>query len=361
MLAVVAVVALGASWGIAAPGQVGADPVGPVQVFGGDIHQPTSSVTGPDGNLWFVDVQAVAIGRITPAGAVSSFALPSGTPPPSGIAAGADGNLWFSAPPAIGKITTAGVITIYTDPAVHDVASITAGPDHNMWFAALGSGSLGRITPAGVITMFGAGCFPFGVTAGADGNLWVSCGRVFLSGGQSFGQYGITRVSPSGSITSFDDPAIVGAGSITLGPDGNAWFANGPGSIGRITPTGVATALPLGIPGALGDVAAGPDGNVWFTEPVSSTIGWISPSGVTGHLTDPLIHFLSSVTAGPDGAVWFTNGYDTVGRFTTGPTPTSTTTTTGSTTTTTADDPLPAVAPATVVATPAPVNPAFTG
>ena len=53
---------------------------------------------------------------------------------------------------------------------------ITAGPDGNLWFTNSGNNSIGRITPAGVVSNFtGAGINgPNGITAGPDGNLWFT-------------------------------------------------------------------------------------------------------------------------------------------------------------------------------------------
>jgi hypothetical protein len=68
---------------------------------------------------------------------------------PYGIAAGADGALWFtSGRRSIGRITTAGVITNYTERNLIDQPiGITAGPDGALWFTNLGDASIGRITP----------------------------------------------------------------------------------------------------------------------------------------------------------------------------------------------------------------------
>src|SRR5512135_2025924 len=38
--------------------------------------RPYGITTGPDGNLWFTEFGSDKIGRITPSGAVSEFALP---------------------------------------------------------------------------------------------------------------------------------------------------------------------------------------------------------------------------------------------------------------------------------------------
>src|SRR5215472_7755125 len=53
---------------------------------------------GPDGNIWFTAIgEASAIGRITPAGKVTTFQVPPtsyGYVEPESIAAGLDGDLW---------------------------------------------------------------------------------------------------------------------------------------------------------------------------------------------------------------------------------------------------------------------------
>src|SRR5262245_54288010 len=68
---------------------------------------------GPDGNVWFADPVAHAVGRITPAGQVTEFPTPGIEA--DAITAGPDGNLWFlnnaltfSGSPAVGRITPDG-------------------------------------------------------------------------------------------------------------------------------------------------------------------------------------------------------------------------------------------------------------
>jgi virginiamycin B lyase len=76
----------------------------------------------------------------------------------SGIAAGPDGAMWFSGRGNIGRITTAGVVTSYQLPTSNaGAAGITAGPDGAMWFTEYSNGSLakiGHITTSGVFTEF---------------------------------------------------------------------------------------------------------------------------------------------------------------------------------------------------------------
>ena len=72
---------------------------------------------GPDGTLWFTNLQGGAIGRITTGGTVTSY--PGGPGSPKAIAAGPDGTLWFTdgAVNSIGRITTAGSLTPFTNAA----------------------------------------------------------------------------------------------------------------------------------------------------------------------------------------------------------------------------------------------------
>src|SRR6266545_3117689 len=249
-------------------------------------------VAGPDGNLWFTGLvrntntgRAVgAIGRITPAGSITQFLLPTSIGGPVGIASGPDGNLWFTQTESednllalIGRITTAGVITEFPLPHTWDHPfDITAGHDGNLWFTeGTPGGKIGRITTAGTLTEIGlpAGGYPVGIAAGPDGNLWFTEGR----------QSG--RITPAGVITEFPI-ATPGSGlnGITTGPDGNVWFTESTydastgtitaAAIGRITTAGVITEFPIATPGSgLGGITTDPDGNVWFTETGAGKIG----------------------------------------------------------------------------------------
>ena len=56
---------------------------------------PGAIAAGPDGNVWFGEPRVGQIGRITPAGVITEFAVPSGGQA-YGITAGPDDNLWFT-------------------------------------------------------------------------------------------------------------------------------------------------------------------------------------------------------------------------------------------------------------------------
>src|SRR5262245_53937235 len=51
---------------------------------------------GADGNLWFTENDVGKIGRMSPTGAVTEFALPTANSSPVSITLGPDGNMWFT-------------------------------------------------------------------------------------------------------------------------------------------------------------------------------------------------------------------------------------------------------------------------
>lgn len=88
---------------------------------GSPTAQPYAIAAGPDGNVWFTDLSANAIGRITPNGQVREFSIPTALSLPLEIAKGPDGNIWFGEKNTalLGRLNVA-----YTDLAV----AITAQP-----------------------------------------------------------------------------------------------------------------------------------------------------------------------------------------------------------------------------------------
>jgi virginiamycin B lyase len=59
------------------------------------IDDATSIVVGPDGALWFANVDGNSIGQITTSGVVTNY-TGTGISNPSSIAVGSGGALWFT-------------------------------------------------------------------------------------------------------------------------------------------------------------------------------------------------------------------------------------------------------------------------
>lgn len=197
---------------------------------------PSAIVAGPDGNLWFTESTGNRIGRVTTSGNAQEFSptFPDTLNGPSDIAAGADGNLWFTEPAAnrIRRITPAGdftgSFTFFRDNA--QPGAITAGGDGNLWFTEANFPAIGRINPAsGAATDFPISSIAGPVTAGSDGNVWFT-----MANGS------IGRITPAGVVTEFPVPAaVLPAGTtfidIRTGPDANLWASTSNGKLLRIT------------------------------------------------------------------------------------------------------------------------------
>jgi streptogramin lyase len=202
---------------------------------------PTAITTGPDGALWFVGIPG-EIGRITTSGVVTEFSLPA-VPPATGSPSG-------------------------TPDSPATPAAITVGPDGALWFTGI-PGEIGRMTTSGVVTEFPITATAQAIAVGSDGALWFTG----ISGE-------IGRITTSGVVTEYPLPEVQGdpmdLGAITSGPDGALWCTGVAGELTRITTTGVVTEFtvpalpppsprtPIGSP-VPGTIIAGPDGNLWFT------------------------------------------------------------------------------------------------
>ena len=260
---------------------------------------------GADGNVWLTQEYwgpSGSISKVTPKGEVTTYKLSTPFCGPNYITPGPEKEsaLWFTdvCAAAIGKITTSGVTTDYKVPSGATLRQITAGPDGNLWFAEETAGKIGKITTSGVITEYELpkGSDPYGIAPGPskESALW------FTDRGTSK----IGKITTSGVITEYELPKGSSPAGITAGPDGNLWFAEEDTSkVGKITTSGAITEYTVS-GGAPYNITAGPDGNLWFTAGTDK-IGKITTAGVISEYTLPAGSNPSGITAGPNGALWF--------------------------------------------------------
>jgi len=150
---------------------------------------------------------------------------------------------------------------------------------------------------------------PFGITTGADGNLWFAEDNPSTPA--------VSNIKPDG--TGYTRFALLPAGQaagawvspfgVTLGPDGNVWVGDdnsSPGNIGRVTPAGMNTTFHTGHVFTNFD-AAGLDGNVWFSECSGAFLSSVTPSGTVSEKSVPGATNIQGVALGPDGNIWFTD------------------------------------------------------
>ena len=272
-----------------------------------------------------------AFAAVTPAAAqtFTEYPIPlsdtrTNTSDPTSIITGPDGALWFSESNAIyannnkvGRITTPGVFTAFSQTLNVCPCTFTVGPDNAVWIGENGvsEGQIGRLTTQGTYTTYQ---LPYGngiggIATGSDGGLWFTT---------HFGE-NIQRISTTGTFSQlYNIPTANGsAGYITSGPDGDLWFTEYSGNnIGKMTIGGVFTEYPL--PNANSfptQITTGPDGALWFTETFApGRIGRITTSGSITEFSLPTGSYPQGITSGPDGALWFADySANKIGRITT--------------------------------------------
>jgi virginiamycin B lyase len=108
----------------------------------------TGLTWGPDGNLWATTAASVV--RVTPFGSTTFFT--DGIDPAASIndiATGSDGNLWFSdyASKAIGRLTPAGALTTFKtlNGAGNRPFGLVAGPSGTLWYWTSGGQVAGKV------------------------------------------------------------------------------------------------------------------------------------------------------------------------------------------------------------------------
>ncbi len=289
----------------------------------GPGNGPIGITSGPDGRLWFADSASDTthvddVAGITTTGTITDYAVPTHSSVPWGMTAGPDGNLWFTelGGGKIGQVSPGGVSTEFTIPtAGASPTFITTGGDGNLWFGDSVNNSIDAISPTGTFVHLYA--IPAGVNAvsiGSGGTGYV-LGDVItvVQPGASGGTFSVTNVNTAGTVltnglalqsigTGYSiTPGVVsttgghgtgltvavasttnafGPAGITLGPDGNVWFAAGnpQSNVIEVTPSGQFTAYALPNQESAQFITAGPDSNIWYTDYYSNAIGRVTLS-----------------------------------------------------------------------------------
>jgi len=156
----------------------------------GSSELPSDIVVGPDGALWFTEFTGVGIGRITTSGAITQFPdniLKQGNH--ESFALGQDGAFWFTASPVggngylggyLGRMTISGTYSEYLVPevdAINEPRRIVSGSDGALWFLiATPTSQIGRMTTAGALTLYPlpANTSTYNMVVGPDGALWIT-------------------------------------------------------------------------------------------------------------------------------------------------------------------------------------------
>jgi len=182
-------------------------------------------VRGPDGNVWFVEGGVGKMGRATPDGVITEFPFSFSTSFIGDIAVGSDGNIWFTeAFDFLGRMTIDGSLTEYSigsGTILHGIGGLGSGTQGPLWFTqGLYPSAVGKVSTAGVVTQRiltpTANSYPHVITVDSRGDAWFTylwlprIGRV-------------AHDSTNATEIPLPDPHGDAAG-IVEGPDGAIWF-----------------------------------------------------------------------------------------------------------------------------------------
>ncbi|HJT16536.1 MAG TPA: Virginiamycin B lyase [Thermoanaerobaculia bacterium] len=273
-------------------------------------NAPVEIVEGSDGAMWFTEGYG-AIGRIDANGALSEFLLDPASDP-RGIALGPDGNVWFTEGQSnlIGRITAAGSITEYAVPTPAAAPTeIVAGPDGALWFTEFNAGKIGRIDLSGSIVEYPLHdrlSGPLGIASGPGNALSFTENTANRIG----------RITLSGEVAEIDVPTVGSQpGGITVDGNGTVWFAEERGDkIAKLDATGITEYSVKALSNPLNVIAT--SDALYFTLYYGYAIGRLTADGSYSEI--PLMknsHPLG-ITRRHDGSIWFTEySEDIIGTF----------------------------------------------
>jgi streptogramin lyase len=266
--------------------------------------------TGAEGDIWFTEFSAGAIGRVNPKTDVATqfkTGIPAGAEP-TAIALGHEGDLWFTlddngseigSGSTIGRITPLGTVTVFGTGSSSSLPDgIAAGPEGDMWFTELEGSKIGRITPNGEIEQFPVGKLggetPLAITAGAEGNMWFTQGESDEIGRIGTGNLGerptVTKLTPgSGSAEGGTEVTIAG-----LHLEGATAVDFGTTAALEVKPVSASTIVAIAPPGVAGKTV-----NVTVTTGAGTSV--IGIADRFKYLVDPLALGLKSLRVATAG------------------------------------------------------------
>lgn len=233
--------------------------------------EPDEIAAGRSGVLWFTgagsNVTGDTVGKITTSGTITLYKTPTANSGPVGITQGPDGAMWFTEWNAsrIGRIDGNGRMTEYPLlPSSRNPEGITTGPDGALWFAEASTDNVGRITPDGTVTEVNVGAPTNFIALARDGALWATEDNAD----------GLARITSAGVVTTFH---VRGANPFVIisGPHGDPWFTAGGKTLERfnLTSGDMAPHIDPNYNSSPEALTVGPDGNIWFAEFQTGKIG----------------------------------------------------------------------------------------
>ena len=220
-----------------------------------------------DGNLFVAQTSGDQITRVTPTGITSTFFQFPGNDNPEGLAFSDDGTLFVSGTNrSLTAISLSGVGSVFAQVGRQESLSVTIDASGNFFVTDLASqngGEIWKVTPSGVSTVLAAGLggFPFGITVGPDGFLYVSMNAALDQILRMDPVTGVHGVFATENTTTWNPQALVfdDHGRLFVGTQGGISIIDGDGNISDFVTglgigevRGLAFAPPVAIPEAVG-------------------------------------------------------------------------------------------------------------
>lgn len=255
-------------------------------------------IVSPDDTIWFAEQYANYIGHYFPTtGHFQTYPLPNLTVPapglpgknltlpsaPNDLVLDKQGNIWFTElnAGALGRLNTQSgqtqqypLATTKTSQELNPYG-ITIDPQGNVWFTEASKNHIGRLNPAtGQVSYFsmqGSSTPLMEIASDAHGIIWAT----------SFSSGLLLRFNPKTALfTPYYASSSGGLYGITIAPGGQVWVTISAGNaIAMLDPTAnhfIDYAIPSSGSLPLG-VVMGANNSLWFTEAGSNKIGMLQP------------------------------------------------------------------------------------
>ena len=328
------------------------------KISSASLAQP-AEITSAGEDLWFAE-SGGAIGMVDPAnpGTIVSYSQGlSSSASPQGITVGSDGNIWFTelTAGAIGMLRTsnpaANIQNYTTGMLAHALPfGITSVPAGDVWFTDPNNNAIGWINPSSPnsiteiqvpSSLVGIESFSSLITAGPRGKLYFTEAVVTVGSGGTIkitsSAIGIYDPSapPANQWSQVSLPSGQEPFGIAVGPDNQSiWYTwEIPTSVGSgLQSSGIGTFNALAPPSTIppgssfqlttpsggvtpqpNQITSGPDGELYLTDTGNGAIYSIDPTSDVisqpNFVGKPVISnpLPSGITTGPDGNLWFTD------------------------------------------------------
>jgi sugar lactone lactonase YvrE len=259
-----------------------------------EFNHPWGVAVDSTGNVYVADSGNHTIRKITPAGAVSTFAGQAGSTgdtdgagsaarfkEPLSIAIDTAGNLYVGevGNKAIRKITPAGVVSTFAKAQGMDPQGIAVDRAGNVYVSDIKNKMIRKVTSDGVVSTFVDRVGGEGVAIDSAGNLFVADGAT------------IRKITPAGDVSTFAGTGGlghrdgVGTAAEFYSPLGiavdtadNLYVTTYIANIRKITPAGVvSTFIPKGKLSRPAGIAVDTAGNLYVTHEYEANIVRITP------------------------------------------------------------------------------------